>query len=141
MAARGREDRAAWTPATRPEPTVRARGISFVPALPIRVVFAEDNYLVREGVVRLLDGVEDVELVAVCEDADSLRAAIVRHGAGRRGHGHPHASDRHRRRAFGSPTNYARRIPVRGSSCSASSSSRRTRSRYSKVARRDGRTC
>jgi DNA-binding NarL/FixJ family response regulator len=44
--------------------------------LPIRVVFAEDNYLVREGVVRLLDGVEDVELVAVCEDADSLRAAI-----------------------------------------------------------------
>lgn len=76
MAARGREDRAAWTPATRPEPTVRERGISFAPALPIRVVFAEDNYLVREGVVRLLGGVEDVELVAVCEDAISLRAAI-----------------------------------------------------------------
>ena len=76
MAARGREDRAAWTPATRPEPTVRERGISFAPALPIRVVFAEDNYLVREGVVRLLGGVEDVELVAVCEDAVSLRAAI-----------------------------------------------------------------
>ncbi len=76
MAARGREDRAAWTPATRPEPTVRERGISFAPALPIRVVFAEDNYLVREGVVRLLGGVEDVELVAVCEDAISLRSAI-----------------------------------------------------------------
>jgi DNA-binding NarL/FixJ family response regulator len=44
--------------------------------LPIRVVFAEDNYLVREGVVRLLGGVEDVELVAVCEDASSLRASI-----------------------------------------------------------------
>jgi DNA-binding NarL/FixJ family response regulator len=45
-------------------------------ALPIRVVFAEDNYLVREGVVRLLEGVDEVELVAVCEDARSLRSAI-----------------------------------------------------------------
>jgi len=44
--------------------------------LPIRIVFAEDNYLVREGVVRLLDGVDDIEVVAVCEDAGSLRAAV-----------------------------------------------------------------
>jgi DNA-binding NarL/FixJ family response regulator len=44
--------------------------------LPIRVVFAEDNYLVREGVVRLLEVVDDIELVAACEDAGSLRAAI-----------------------------------------------------------------
>jgi len=44
--------------------------------LPIRIVFAEDNYLVREGVVRLLDGVDDVEVVAVCDDARSLRAAV-----------------------------------------------------------------
>jgi DNA-binding NarL/FixJ family response regulator len=50
--------------------------ICFRVALPIRVVFAEDNYLVREGVVRLLEGVEDVEVVAVCEDASSLRAAV-----------------------------------------------------------------
>jgi DNA-binding NarL/FixJ family response regulator len=50
--------------------------ICFAVALPIRVVFAEDNYLVREGVARLLAGVEDVELVAVCEDAPSLRAAV-----------------------------------------------------------------
>jgi DNA-binding NarL/FixJ family response regulator len=53
------------------------RVICFRVALPIRVVFAEDNYLVREGVVRLLEGVEDVELVAVCEDAPSLRAAVA----------------------------------------------------------------
>lgn len=44
--------------------------------LPIRVVFAEDNYLVREGVVRLFESVDEVELVAVCEDAPSLRAAV-----------------------------------------------------------------
>ena len=46
------------------------------PRLPIRIVFAEDNYLVREGVVRLLDGVDDIEVVAVCDDARSLRAAV-----------------------------------------------------------------
>jgi DNA-binding NarL/FixJ family response regulator len=45
-------------------------------ALSIRVVFAEDNYLVREGVVRLLESVEGVDLVAVCEDAASLRRAV-----------------------------------------------------------------
>ena len=44
--------------------------------MPIRIVFAEDNYLVREGVVRLLDGVDDIEVVAVCDDARSLRAAV-----------------------------------------------------------------
>jgi DNA-binding NarL/FixJ family response regulator len=46
-------------------------------ALPIRVVYAEDNYLVREGVQLLLDRVEDVELVRACEDATSLRHAIA----------------------------------------------------------------
>jgi DNA-binding NarL/FixJ family response regulator len=44
--------------------------------LPIRVVFAEDNYLVREGVSRLLEGEPDVELVGVCDDVQSLFAAI-----------------------------------------------------------------
>jgi DNA-binding NarL/FixJ family response regulator len=60
------------------EPVARLRGgfVLLLAALPIRVVFAEDNYLVREGVVRLLEIVADVELVAVCEDASSLRAAI-----------------------------------------------------------------
>jgi len=40
------------------------------------VVLAEDNYLVREGVSRLLEAEPDVELVAACEDRDSLLAAI-----------------------------------------------------------------
>jgi DNA-binding NarL/FixJ family response regulator len=43
----------------------------------IRVVLAEDNYLVREGVRGLLETSEEIELVGVCEDLDSLRAAIV----------------------------------------------------------------
>ena len=44
--------------------------------MPIRVILAEDNYLVREGVRRLLETEPDIELVAVCEDYDSLLAAI-----------------------------------------------------------------
>jgi DNA-binding NarL/FixJ family response regulator len=45
--------------------------------VPIRVILAEDNYLVREGVRRLLETSPDLELVAVCEDYDSLLAAIA----------------------------------------------------------------
>ena len=44
--------------------------------MPIRVVLAEDNYLVREGVRRLLETQPDIELAAVCDDLDSLLAAI-----------------------------------------------------------------
>jgi DNA-binding NarL/FixJ family response regulator len=45
--------------------------------VPIRVILAEDNYLVREGVRRLLATEPDLELVAVCEDYDSLLAAMA----------------------------------------------------------------
>lgn len=42
----------------------------------ITVVLAEDNLLVREGLVRLLEGQPDVELVAICDDFDSLIATV-----------------------------------------------------------------
>lgn len=42
----------------------------------IRVVLAEDSYLVREGVARVLDSAQDVELVASVPDAKALHAAI-----------------------------------------------------------------
>jgi DNA-binding NarL/FixJ family response regulator len=45
--------------------------------MPIRLVLAEDNYLVREGIVRLLESQEDIEVSAVCEDYDSLLAACA----------------------------------------------------------------
>lgn len=41
----------------------------------IRLVLAEDNLLVREGVRRLLATVADIDLVAVCTDRDTLLAA------------------------------------------------------------------
>jgi DNA-binding NarL/FixJ family response regulator len=44
--------------------------------VPIRLVIAEDDYLLREGVRRLLETSDDVEVVAVCEDFESLLAAV-----------------------------------------------------------------
>jgi len=43
--------------------------------MPLRVVFAEDNYLVREGTVALL-AAEDVEIVGTAENLDELLAAV-----------------------------------------------------------------
>jgi DNA-binding NarL/FixJ family response regulator len=47
--------------------------------MPIRVVVAEDQYLVREGVRRLLETRPEVEVAAVCGDLDSLLAAVEEH--------------------------------------------------------------
>jgi DNA-binding NarL/FixJ family response regulator len=45
-------------------------------SLAIRIVLADDNYLVREGIRRLLDTQHDLDVVATCEDLDSLLAAV-----------------------------------------------------------------
>jgi DNA-binding NarL/FixJ family response regulator len=44
--------------------------------VPIRVVLADDHYLVREGVRRLLETEPDLEIAAVCADLGSLLAAV-----------------------------------------------------------------
>jgi DNA-binding NarL/FixJ family response regulator len=46
--------------------------------VPIRVVLAEDNLLVREGLRQLLATVEDIDVVAVCEGRDDLFDTIER---------------------------------------------------------------
>jgi len=43
----------------------------------LRVVVADDNLLVREGVVKLLDHQADVEVVATCGSYDDLMAAAI----------------------------------------------------------------
>ena len=45
--------------------------------MPLRVALADDHYLVREGTRRLLEAQPDLEVVAVCEDLDSLLAAVA----------------------------------------------------------------
>jgi DNA-binding NarL/FixJ family response regulator len=44
--------------------------------MPIRLVLAEDQYLVREALRRLLETRDDFEVAAVCEDLDSLLEAV-----------------------------------------------------------------
>jgi len=44
--------------------------------VPIRLVLAEDHFLVREGVRGLLASQPDLEVVAACGDLDSLLAAV-----------------------------------------------------------------
>ncbi|HEY7073181.1 MAG TPA: response regulator transcription factor [Acidimicrobiales bacterium] len=44
--------------------------------MPLRIVLAEDNLLVRAGVTSLLSTYADVDLVAACGDPDELLAAV-----------------------------------------------------------------
>ena len=43
----------------------------------VRVVVAEDNYLVREGITRLLENQDGIEVVGSCEDLESLLATVA----------------------------------------------------------------
>ena len=43
---------------------------------PIRVVLADDSYLVREAITHVLDTEPGFDLVATCEDGDALVAAV-----------------------------------------------------------------
>ena len=45
--------------------------------MPIRLVLAEDHYLAREGLRRLLETQPEIEVAAVCGDLDSLLAAVA----------------------------------------------------------------
>jgi DNA-binding NarL/FixJ family response regulator len=42
----------------------------------IRLVLADDHYLVREGIRRLLETEPEIEVAAVCDDLESLLAAV-----------------------------------------------------------------
>ena len=45
--------------------------------MPIRIVLAEDQYLVREGLRRLLETRDELEVAAVCGDLESLLEAVA----------------------------------------------------------------
>jgi DNA-binding NarL/FixJ family response regulator len=48
------------------------------PQRTIRIALAQDDFLAREGMTRVLDGLEGIELVAACTDLDALRAELER---------------------------------------------------------------
>jgi DNA-binding NarL/FixJ family response regulator len=43
----------------------------------LRVLLAEDNYLVREGLARLLANEDGIEVIGTCGDLDALMAAVA----------------------------------------------------------------
>jgi DNA-binding NarL/FixJ family response regulator len=45
----------------------------------IRVLVADDSYLAREGIARILADDGDIEIVAECGDLESLRQAVLEH--------------------------------------------------------------
>ena len=47
--------------------------------MPLRVVFAEDNYLVREGTAALLSTADEVEIVGTAATLDELLMSVDRH--------------------------------------------------------------
>jgi DNA-binding NarL/FixJ family response regulator len=49
-----------------------------ISAMPIRLVVADDSYIIREGVRELARGMDDIEVVAACSDFDTLKAAVER---------------------------------------------------------------
>jgi len=54
------------------------RAASYCVLVAIRIVLADDHYLVREGVRRLLETQSEIEVVASCVDLDSLLTTVDR---------------------------------------------------------------
>ena len=50
--------------------------------VPIRVVVADDSYLIREAVSRLVDDEPDLSVVATADDVESLMTAVDKHQPG-----------------------------------------------------------
>ena len=63
----------------------------------IRVLLAEDNALLRQGLERLIEPRRRLELVGSVADLPSLQKAVVEHEPGRRRQRHPDAADQDRR--------------------------------------------
>ena len=69
----------------------------YSPIMALRVVFADDNYLVREGVAALMAEVDDIDLVETRRRPAVAAEVGGRAQAGRRAHRHPDAPDVHHR--------------------------------------------
>ena len=81
--------------------TLRCRYDRFVT---IRLVLAEDNALLRQGLVRLFAQTDGIDVVASVASMDVLLAAVEEHAVRRGADRHPHAADVHRRGRSGRPS-------------------------------------
>ena len=66
------------------------------PARPIRVVVAEDSYVIREFLISTLEAAPEVDLIAVCSDRNEVDRAIESLRPDVRRHRHPDAAVRRR---------------------------------------------
>jgi DNA-binding NarL/FixJ family response regulator len=53
--------------------------IDGTPSRPIRVVYADDSFLIREALERVLERLDEVQIVAGCGDGETLLAAVEEH--------------------------------------------------------------
>ena len=60
-------------------PRAQRRRCLYARPVPIRVVLADDNFLIREGVRRLIEEIPELELLAAADSYDSLLAAVEEH--------------------------------------------------------------
>src|SRR5215472_16039754 len=61
-----------------PRPSPGGAGSATLPVMGIRLIIGEDDYLMAQGVERILATQPDLEVVATCGDYDTLRTAIDR---------------------------------------------------------------
>jgi DNA-binding NarL/FixJ family response regulator/DNA-binding SARP family transcriptional activator len=70
------QDPALEQPAEIAAPAGVSRPAQAASVAPTRLVLADDHYLLREGMRRLLETAPELEVAAVCDDLDSLLAAV-----------------------------------------------------------------
>ena len=130
----------AWTPpwpSTDATPIERRNGRR---ARPLRVVVADDNALLREGIASLLEDAGH-EVVGRAGDADDLLLKVRSYTPGHRDRRRAHAARQRRRRARRGGRDPPRRTRRSRCSCSRSTSSRRTCSSSSATTPRASATC
>lgn len=65
-------------PTTRRISSSAVQAVSPAPKLPVKVIVADDSYVIREFITDTLGADQDVELMAVCTNGTELVAAITR---------------------------------------------------------------
>ena len=80
-----------------PLPGPRTASRPYSERMPVRVVFCDDSFLVREGVAGLLTETPEVELVATATNPVELHAAVAGAPPRRGAHRHPDAPHLHHR--------------------------------------------
>lgn len=64
---------------TRLHESTHLGAVAVYPSIVTTIVLADDSFLIREGLVKLLESLDGFELLAVCEDAEELLQLVEEH--------------------------------------------------------------